>query len=551
MDLSTATDASHEVQAAIDAACARIAPTWPLDRFIAVNPYWGHVAQPIEHTAARLAVLAGSPMLMPRPWFREQWRAGRITRQDLQAAISAAGSRRSAEALAAALEHDAEAPPRLPLATDLADADRDLGHAMAWRDYVTQHISQCCAAYFDQGQAACGPERSGGLYACWLRQSAHDHAPALLMGYRGFGARLKALPVQPQGLIAAALAALRVPAVARADYLSALLFSINGWASWCAYRRWQARLQGADDDQIVHLLAVRLAWEWLLQQAHAGAWPTACTRPGACRRNASSVPPPRCRTTGCGRRRWSIPGRRRCAAAWRPARRLRHAKTPRPRCRRCSASTCAPRSIAVRSKRPARGACRRWASPASSPVHRLPAAGQRDGAPAAARAAGTGAVRRATCATTPALGQVLAAAAPAQPGRGGSSGRAFRRCRLDLLLRRDAAVLLYAAKLVEDSRSAAESAPRQSEQTGLPRGAARRSCGPASPPATVRTRQRRVAMAANALGAMGLTARPSRRWCCWPATAAPASTTRTRPAWTAAPAAARPARSTRACWPCC
>ena len=27
------------VQAAIDAACARIAPTWPLDRFIAVNPY--------------------------------------------------------------------------------------------------------------------------------------------------------------------------------------------------------------------------------------------------------------------------------------------------------------------------------------------------------------------------------------------------------------------------------------------------------------------------------------------------------------------------------
>lgn len=27
------------LQADIDCACARIAPTWPLDRFIAVNPY--------------------------------------------------------------------------------------------------------------------------------------------------------------------------------------------------------------------------------------------------------------------------------------------------------------------------------------------------------------------------------------------------------------------------------------------------------------------------------------------------------------------------------
>jgi uncharacterized protein YbcC (UPF0753/DUF2309 family) len=256
------------MQAAIDTACASIAPAWPLDRFIAVNPYWGHMAQPIEHTAARLAVLAGSPMLMPRAWFRDHWRAGRITRQHVQAAIDAAGSRRSVAELVAALDHEAALPPRLPLATDGVDATRDLGHAMAWRDYVTQHISQCCASYFDQGQAAYGPDRNGGLYPCWLRQSAHDHAPALLMGYRSFAARLRALPAQPLDLIHAALQALRIPDEAQADYLSALLISINGWASWCAYQRWQARLQGGDDDQIVHLLALRLAWEWLLLQAH-------------------------------------------------------------------------------------------------------------------------------------------------------------------------------------------------------------------------------------------------------------------------------------------
>lgn len=54
------------LQAAIERACSRIAPTWPLDRFIAVNPYWGHIERPIAAAAAQLATLLGSPMLMSR-----------------------------------------------------------------------------------------------------------------------------------------------------------------------------------------------------------------------------------------------------------------------------------------------------------------------------------------------------------------------------------------------------------------------------------------------------------------------------------------------------
>ena len=47
----------------------RIAPTWPLDRFIAVNPFWAD-----RHAAARgrreAAVLSGAQLLMPRAWYR-------------------------------------------------------------------------------------------------------------------------------------------------------------------------------------------------------------------------------------------------------------------------------------------------------------------------------------------------------------------------------------------------------------------------------------------------------------------------------------------------
>jgi len=270
LDTSPLAPAAATLQTAIDHACARIAPTWPLDRFIAVNPYWGHLERPIAAAAAQLAALSGSPMLMSRDGFRQQWQAGQVGRQHLQAAIAAAGSTETVDTLLASLDARPALPARLPLATDLVDAHRDLGHAMAWRDYITHHISQCCAAFFDQGQAAWGPDRHGGLYPSWLRQSAHDLGPGMLMGYPGFSARLARLPTEPQALIAAAMQALQVPAAAHEAYFSALLMSINGWASWCAYQRWQARLDQRDDAQIVHLLAVRLAWEWLLHEGHPG-----------------------------------------------------------------------------------------------------------------------------------------------------------------------------------------------------------------------------------------------------------------------------------------
>ena len=275
--MTTTVDTSHAapcpaaaLQPARAQACARIAPTWPLDRFIAVNPYWGHLERPIAAAAAQLATLSGSAMLMSRDGFRQQWQAGQVGRQHLQAAITAAESTETVDTLLASLDARPALPARLPLATDLVDAQRDLGHAMAWRDYITHHISQCCAAFFDQGQAAWGPDRSGGLYPSWLRQSAHDLGPAMLMGYPGFGARLARLPDDPQALIAAAMQALQVPLAAHEAYFTALLMSINGWASWCAYQRWQARLAQRDDAQIVHLLAVRLAWEWLLHDGHPG-----------------------------------------------------------------------------------------------------------------------------------------------------------------------------------------------------------------------------------------------------------------------------------------
>jgi uncharacterized protein len=259
-------------ESSINTACQRIAPTWPLDQFIAVNPYWGWVEQPIAQVATQLAQLSGSPMVLPRAFYFAQWQAGRLTQAHLQSAIDAAQSNIKIDALVAglaapAMPAAAERAAGYPLVTRLADSQRDLSHAVAWVDFVTHQVSQHCAAYFDVSQAAWNPERTG-LYASWAAQAGKDHSAALLMGFTGFSKKVAALPRQPHDLIAAATKALGIEPEHCADYFTALLMSINGWASWCAYERWQARLGvvsgQTDNDDITELLAIRLAWEWLL-----------------------------------------------------------------------------------------------------------------------------------------------------------------------------------------------------------------------------------------------------------------------------------------------
>ncbi|MCE9579569.1 MAG: DUF2309 domain-containing protein, partial [Deltaproteobacteria bacterium] len=177
----------------------------------------------------------------------------------------------SLTALRALLALEAPAIATRARVADVVDAGRDLVHAMSWRSFVTHSVSQLCAAYFDDGQAALGPSRDGGLYATWRRQALVDRSPALLMGLAGYRAGAQALPATAHELMSTALAALDVPAHELESYLWSLLLDQNGWASWCAYRRWTARLGGGDDDAIAELLAIRLAWEWLLHRTGGDA----------------------------------------------------------------------------------------------------------------------------------------------------------------------------------------------------------------------------------------------------------------------------------------
>jgi uncharacterized protein YbcC (UPF0753/DUF2309 family) len=257
----------QDLVADIGAACERIAPTWPLDQFIAVNPYWGWRTSAINDAAARLGVLAGTTLTMPRSWFHEEWLAGRLGERQLGEAASALGVPELASTARTVLRGgDTWQPPlqRMALVTDLRDQGVGPVPGRTWTDLVTHQISQHCASHFDEWQASWSPDDRVALYRTWRGDPSVTHGFSWRGGRAWARTRLGGLPADPTEAIAAMLLDLGVLAEGRTSYLTALLASINGWAAWCAYRRWQAQLAGADDHAIVELLAIRLAWEWLL-----------------------------------------------------------------------------------------------------------------------------------------------------------------------------------------------------------------------------------------------------------------------------------------------
>ncbi len=253
-----------DVASAVERATDRIAPSWPLDRSIAVNPLWGFLDRPVQAAAAHVAALSGARLTMPRAWYRARWEAGRMGPRHVRSAIDAAGSTLSVDTVIASLGMDEPPLPRRALVTHVMDETRDLTREMPWRSFVVHAISQHCAGWFGPGGRQ---TPATGLYPAWRAQAASDLAPALRMGLADFRPLAQQLPEQPEALVRWALAALDVPPAHWEGYLTALLMDVLGWASWAAFRRFEARQHDSDDDTLVHLLAVRLAWEWILWKA--------------------------------------------------------------------------------------------------------------------------------------------------------------------------------------------------------------------------------------------------------------------------------------------
>ncbi|QUD90611.1 YbcC family protein [Phenylobacterium montanum] len=253
---------------AIQEACARIAPVWPLSSFVAVNPFLGFARTPFERAASELHRLTGARILMPRSFYRQALREGRIAPEDLIVALAegrGAGLTRE-RLLHAVMADPAEQPrpSRVATVSDVLDAlsagDREVSRTA----FMIDQISKWCAAYFDAGQAAWpAPWRGMGLYEAWRWSVKFDGNPRA-MGVNGLADTVAALSAEPVVAIAKVLSNLGIPADQWTDYLYRALFDVRGWAAYVRRLDWDAELAGEPGGQLVELLAIRLIWGYAL-----------------------------------------------------------------------------------------------------------------------------------------------------------------------------------------------------------------------------------------------------------------------------------------------
>jgi len=262
------------VMAAARGAARALAPAWPLDATVAVNPYLGHSDEPLERTAARLARVAGAPVTMPRAWYRERIEAGEIAPADLEAALAASGSAAApadTAALRAAFAEPGPEPEALPTVADLAAA----ASGIDWPALIAERVGGWAAGYFDAGQALWAAPRDRGAFTAWSAQATQDLTPEI-QGLAGFARRVADAPDTAERALARSVERLGLSAEALATYFLRLLMTLGGWSQYARYRLWQAELAGGDDATVTDLLAIRLLWEEALHAQYGevigGRW---------------------------------------------------------------------------------------------------------------------------------------------------------------------------------------------------------------------------------------------------------------------------------------
>ena len=256
-----------EVAGLVALAARTVPPLWPLESAIAVNPLAGFEELPFAAAVESAARQFGARRSLPLAQWRQLLAAGRIDERALRDAaiqhlggvntafISAAPGQTRLDQLMHRLLH-APTPASL-------DAPAPLPPDAAL-------IAKWCAAFLDQGQAACAmPHRELGLYRAVLAALPHDSQFRALAGAKG-QALLLAVPRNPLAAIGEALVALNIAPGTEEAHLAGLIARLPGWAG---HLRWRSECADPDVAAGVPAGIADLLALWLLLERSGAVTP--------------------------------------------------------------------------------------------------------------------------------------------------------------------------------------------------------------------------------------------------------------------------------------
>jgi uncharacterized protein YbcC (UPF0753/DUF2309 family) len=238
-----------------------IAPVWPLNQWIAVNPFWGLRSHDASRADNLLRRQRDSSMLMPPAFYREAWEGGRISRDDLMASMKEAGISDDPGFFRDRLYRtERPASPSGYFLLDILPATVEGDRPMV---AVVGQIGRTCAAFFDKRQSRWSTRSANeSLFDFWLESARMDVSLDFRTGIRGGRAWFKSLPEDRLEATGKAIQALGVDAETLEIFCHGLLMQIPGWAGWCRGVDWRAGLKGESSSVCEELLSILLIWEW-------------------------------------------------------------------------------------------------------------------------------------------------------------------------------------------------------------------------------------------------------------------------------------------------
>lgn len=236
------TQVTRQIQDVVQQVAEVIAPVWPLQDYVAVNPYAGLSTRSFMDARKFLQTFSDCETLMPLTHYAAQYQQGRFGLGDIETTNPNRQIRTIAE-----------------YATSATSLD--------WSEAIREEVSKYCSAHYDQGQATwSSPYQTWCLLEAWRTAAKHD-CNIEILGLKGFRPFVSELPLTPEATITRLLSRLGIPSSMWLDFLLCQAFSIPGWSAWTKYQTsWSSEGNGAKSD-LMCLLAIRLAYDAALADA--------------------------------------------------------------------------------------------------------------------------------------------------------------------------------------------------------------------------------------------------------------------------------------------
>ncbi|MGA0845159.1 MAG: YbcC family protein [Luteolibacter sp.] len=257
---------SASLELAVQSALDRIAPLWPLEHFVAVNPFLGYLQHPFADACSQMRQTSGKAPLQSPDEYLQAWRDGKISETDLAAASD---SDWPIEHLLEGIQTANSSPAPRPIPSFAAWLDETKPHAH-WRGLIAEEIAKWCAVQFDRNQTTwVSPWRHMELYPAWKEAVVHDRKLEAF-GLSGLRKLVRSLPDDSLAAIEQCVQELDLGDIDHTGFFHRQLLDVSGWAGHLAYLVREDKMRGNANPALRHLLAIRIAYETALYRQLAG-----------------------------------------------------------------------------------------------------------------------------------------------------------------------------------------------------------------------------------------------------------------------------------------